>query len=642
MASKLQFYQTVADKTINEVAAHGGNWQRFLNTSAWLYKYPFHDQLMIYAQKPNATAVAEIEFWNEKFSRWVRRGSKGIALIDDSGSYPRLKYVFDVSDTETLLKRAKPVQLWELRPEHKESVIAEIARNYEDVDMQDSLSDAFRNIAKQLAKEYYIDNAQEIAFSAENSVLAPIYHNDFSGTPIEQADDSALMKTFTEVLSESIAYTIMTRCGLDMEYFDEDAFQGVIDFNTPDMVQAIGVANADLSEQVLRDVELTIRKYERIKTAQIETQIETQIERNNENYDRNIEQNTYLHSAGGLSAPEHSVERAYASGNRTAGQVRENEESVPERLPEDNLHPPAAVGATVPASPGDRPSGEPEVRADNGDVDGTDEPAGQIKRPNGVDKSDEHAESAGGGDDTERVDLHVSESESPLETTQTQNETLSQVETSSISEILSTSPITLGEVDSILRDGGNDQNSYLRIAARFAKDKTPNEQTAFLRREYLQGRYAHGERESGKGYTFDNKSHNICAWFDKNGISLAIGTTAKHNIHKVTIPWEVAAARVNALMQAGEYADRPTFDNALDNEYKELAGNLWFFYRDDLRFIPEEWNAGHGYPEDEALIKSLLEDENSRQAILDRVESDINQLNYDEHEHVWNNPNLLL
>jgi N12 class adenine-specific DNA methylase/adenine-specific DNA methylase len=199
----------------------------------------------------------------------------------------------------------------------------------------------------------------------------------------------------------------------------------------------------------------------------------------------------------------------------------------------------------------------------------------------------------------------------------------------------------LDEVDSILRDGGNAGDSYLRIAARFAKGKTPEELTAYLQREYLRGKYDHAERESGKGFDFGN--HRVSAWFDKDGISLAVGTTAKNNIHRVTISWEQAVSRVQELMLAGEYVDRPTFEDALDNERLELAGKLWNFYRDDMHFLPDEWDAEHGgYPEDEALIKSLLDDPDERQAILDRVETDVNQFSIDGNRSRWHNPGLLL
>jgi N12 class adenine-specific DNA methylase len=735
---KFRYYSALSDRTLRDLTTRRGEWQSFLNTAARLYKYSFQDQVMIFAQKPGATACAEIPLWNEQFKRSVRRGTKGIALIDDSGSYPDLKYVFDVSDTEALRCNARPVRLWEMSAEYKPLILAELAKNYEDVD-GDSLGATFRNIAKQLATEYYNDNRREILYQAENSALEPpdAYRYD---TPIDMVDDSELSAVFVETLSASAAYSIMTRCGLDpSEYFDDEDFRSIIDFNTPTMANALGAATADVSEQVLRDIELTIRKHERVKAAQMAKNAE----RSENEYDRN----PYLQPSGGLPASQHQAERTAEGGNAAPRQVRQNEESVPQRTPQDNVQPNVAVGDAVSAPAGGGRTGDGAIGAGDEVAYRAEQPARQGSGTVGVGGGDERAESPSGGNGAERTDLRgLSEPEPPTppeaaqeqaepselqkpdgfslpETAETpavavrhryystqrpisigtyprdggepleiqsfdtrtpvENgafqawgwleydkpltdkqardyelryvppqltidrpdapETISQLGKSSLDEILSTSAISLAEVDSILRDGGNDKDSYLRIAARFAKAHTPGEQTAFIRREYLQGGSVYRrnwERESGKGFDFGN--HRVSAWFDKDGISLAVGATARTNIHRVTLSWENVAARVNELIQAGEYVDRATFDDALDNERLELAGKLWFFYRDDMHFLPEEWEVGHGYPEDEASIKALLDDPDERQAILDRLETDVVQFNADDHDRVWFDNKTLL
>ena len=196
MPSKLQFYQSVAEQAANEVTAKRGSWTGFLDTAARLYKYSFPDQLLIHAQKPDAVACAPIETWNDTFNRWVRRGTKGIALIEDTGSYPKLKYVFDVSDTEASLYNSRPVHLWEMRQEHKESVMKHLSDVYEDIDADGTLADSFLSIAKQLAAEYYGDNAGEIRHRAEDSFL-----NEF--------EDFNFGAAFEDALANSIAYTVM-------------------------------------------------------------------------------------------------------------------------------------------------------------------------------------------------------------------------------------------------------------------------------------------------------------------------------------------------------------------------------------------------------------------------------------------------
>jgi N12 class adenine-specific DNA methylase len=608
MATKLQYYSALADSALGELTAKRDNWTRFLSTASRLYKYPFCDQLMIYAQRPDAIACAELELWNEQFSRWVRRGSKGIALIDDTGNYPRLKYVFDVSDTEASLYRAKPVKLWELRLEHKASVLTELAKNYEDVDIDGTLADAFGNIAKQLASEYYEDNRREILSQSENSVLEPPADYDFAGTLIEDRDDTALRAAFTEAAASSAAYMIMARCGLDAdEYFSGEDFQVVLGFNLPDIVNALGAAVSELSEQVLRGVEITVRKYERQRAASVQLNAE----RSNEQYDRN----PYLQPNRGLSASRPDAERAAERTDRSSWPLRENEESIPERAPSNNVQPPVAEREAVPASAGDRRSGGGEIGAGNERADGEEYTARQGERSDGLDGGDEHAESSGGGNGAQRTDLRVDVSETP--------DTFSQVGNSSAAELLSSSSITLDELNSILLDGGNDGNSVLRIAARFAKDISPEEQAAYLRREYL-GEYDHNETAAGKGFVFE--SRRVAAWFDEAGVHLGVGDNSAFSPggNKVHITWEQTAARVRELVLGGRYVSPKTLDDALDSELRELAGRLWDFYRDDIQALPEEWRAeSGGHPEDVERISELLSDPDERLTILERLIDDI-------------------
>ncbi|MDL2232174.1 hypothetical protein LJC63_01155 [Ruminococcaceae bacterium OttesenSCG-928-L11] len=255
-----------------------------------------------------------------------------------------------------------------------------------------------------------------------------------------------------------------------------------------------------------------------------------------------------------------------------------------------------------------------------------------------MDSGNERAESDSGGNDTQRAGLCVESDDS-------------QLGNSSIEELLSTSAISVAEVDAILRDGGNFDNhkldscpfnsrSSLRIAAHFTKNLDDN--ADFLRREYLGGRYGHGESESGKGFDFGN--HRVCEWFDTDGISLAVGSTAKHNIHRITIPWELAAARISELMFAGEYLSRGTFENALDNEKRELSEKLWHFYRDNIGELPQEWRTGKygSFHEDTATIQTLLDDADECRMILERLEIDIAVWEQNPERHGWHNPYRLL
>ena len=657
MATKLQFYQAVSEQAAKDVTAHRGNWTGFLDSAAKLYKYTFPEQLLIHAQKPDAAACASLDTWNDSFNRWVKRGTKGIALIDDTGSYPRLKYVFDVSDTEPSLYNSRPVYLWEMRQEHKELVLEHLAGIYDDVG--DTLADSFRNIAKQLAREYYEDNAREIRFRAEDSFL-------------EDFDNFNFGVAFEDALTNSIAYTIMSRCGFDTgEYFEDEDFRYIFNFNTPDMVHALGTASAELSQQVLRDIENVIKKYERQHAA----------ERSVTN-----EHSTDIQASRGLSSPGHQTERAAEGTDSAAGTVREDEESVPERPPDDNLQLNAAERNTVPAPSGNGGSGEREAGTGDEPADREERTARQGERPDGLDGGDEHVESTGGGNGAERTDLQIDEA-SPESAAETENQInanetpprqgnepepggvsasarhkyystqrpvsigtyprdsgepaeivnyderiqvegntirawgyliydkplteaqirdyelraapgnpdliiteqppqpLSQVGTR-LMEAISTSSVTMDEVDSILRDGGNSENSVLRIAAHFSKGLTPEENAAFLRREYLMGRYDRREEEpGGKGFQFG--SQQTAVWFDENGILIGRGKSALSASDRAHITWEQAAERVKALYDAGQYVSHDVLDEALYNESAERANDIIEIYKNLTRGISD-------------------------------------------------------
>jgi N12 class adenine-specific DNA methylase len=599
---ELQRFIELSEQTVNDLTNRSGNWINFLDLASRMYKYPFPDQLLIFAQNPGATACAELHIWERPFKRWARAGAKGIALIDDSGSFPRLKYVFDVSETESSLLNSRPVTLWELRQEHKEAVLNALAKIYEDV--SDSLPDSLRNIAKQLSKEYYDDNAVNLSYRAENSLLAP--GADGNGDNLGDA--------FENALNVSVAYILISRCGLDVsEYLSLDDFRCISGFNTPDMIYALGTAASDLSEQVLHEVERAIKIYELAQSAE-----------RSESYD----QNPYLQPGRGLSATQSQTVGAAARVDGAVGQIRQNEESISQDPQEDRVQPLATDRAVIPAPAGDRADGEFTNGADDVSVDGTNSTTRQGNGPDGVGGGDELAESAGGGNGSVRTDLQLGE---PVA-----QSTLSQLGTSSIEELLSTSAVTAAEVDSVLRDGGNHKNSVLRIAAYFVKNKDDN--ADFLRREFTRpyNRY----QPCGKGFDFG--SHSVCVWYDESGISFAVGSTVKNNIHKVTIPWALAADRINGLIMSGQYVSRDVLDEALDNERSELAERLLDFYR-DMRMLPEEWKSERGgYPEDKAIIRNLLDNTTERQAILDRLEPDVKAWADSENKRSWHNPNRLL
>ncbi len=224
-------------------------WTAFLTTAARLYKYPFPEQMMIFAQRPDATACAEYDLWNNTMRRYVRRGSKGIALIDDSGDVPRLRYVFDVSDTGGR-ENARQLYLWQYRPEHEETVTAVLRDAYE-ISGEYGLADQLEKVAAQLADEYWAENQRDILRIVDDSFL-------------EEYDEFNIGVAFRSAATVSITYSLMSRCGLEPEsYFDHEDFLSIFDFNTPAVVNALGTAVSQSSQQVLRQIGAAIKHYDR-------------------------------------------------------------------------------------------------------------------------------------------------------------------------------------------------------------------------------------------------------------------------------------------------------------------------------------------------------------------------------------------
>ena len=251
MPTKLQFYAEMADQTAQQLTGSLQEWTGFLTTAARLYKYPYHEQLMIYAQRPEATACADYDLWNKTMRRYVRRGSQGIALIDTSGDNPRLKYVFDVSDTGGGEQSRRPY-LWAYRDEHYDAVTAALERRF-DVASQGDLADQLETIATQLVNEYWQDNQYDILGIVDGSFLS-------------EYDDFNVGAAFRNAAVVSTTYALLSRCGLEPEeYFTHEDFLNVFDFNTPATVAALGTAISVASEQVLRQIEVTIKNYEREK-----------------------------------------------------------------------------------------------------------------------------------------------------------------------------------------------------------------------------------------------------------------------------------------------------------------------------------------------------------------------------------------
>ena len=367
MPTKAEQYAQMADQVARQLTGSWQEWAGFLTTAARLYKYPFHEQLMIYAQRPDATACAEYDLWNNRMGRYVRRGSKGIALVDDSGDRPRLRYVFDISDTGTR-EHSRTPWLWQLEERHIGPLSAMLERNY-DVSSND-LAQQLADVAAKLAEEYWDEHRRDILYIVDGSFL-------------EEYDEYNIEVQFKSAATVSITYALMSRCGLEPEqYFGHEDFMPIFDFNTPAAIGALGTAVSQVNQQVLRQIGVTIQNYEREQLAERSVTHGEQPD---------------LHEERRLPDSRPEPDRAAAEA---PGQVRQDAQSVPEGASAHPVQPAADEREAVPAPSGDRRDREQPSGADDAPVGrgggrdgGTESP-----RPDAVGGPDEHLQGPGRGD----------------------------------------------------------------------------------------------------------------------------------------------------------------------------------------------------------------------------------------------------
>ena len=511
MANSAQFYEQMAARTAEQITGSYQEWTAFLATAARLYKYPYHEQLMIYAQRPEATACAEYDFWNKRMRRYVRRGSKGIALVDSSGEKSSLRYVFDVADTGGGDNARRPY-LWQLQDEHMDTVLRALEARYE-VSGANGLEYQLELVADRLAKDYWEDHQRDILGIIEDSFL-------------EEYDDYNVGASFRSAASTSITYALMARCGLDPEqYFGHEDFLSVFDWNTPAAVSALGTAVSEASEQVLRHIEVTIKRYEREK-----------ITERSQNHGEQAD----LHTERGLSDPGPEAERG--TGGGAPGQVREDAQAVSEGAPAHPVSEAGAGGEAVPAPAGDRRDGPPaSVRDDAPDGEGGGRDGGiESSRPNEVGGPDEHPESAGGGDHPERAGVQLTGQEQQLTLFPSEQEQRQSIAEAESVETPSAFSISDAEWDAELRRGSGNLDGKLRIYALFLGMPDTRATIAFLKQEYGSF-YSHSQ-------TYRDGSHGTVIYTAKG-----IEFRRYQPSGAIHVPWSRAAARLKELASTQDY-----------------------------------------------------------------------------------------
>ena len=587
MASVLQQYRQLADHMATQITGSYQSWTDFLTTAARLYKYPYHEQLMIYAQRPDATACADYDLWNKRMGRYVRRGAKGIALIDHSGDAPKLKYVFDVADTRTTARSRSPY-LWEYRPEHEQAVSAALEEQFA-VPNDGSITEQLEQIASVKVTEYFLAHQQDILGIVDGSYLEG-YHDYDKGV------------AFLNAATVSTTYALLSRCGLAADaHFAPEEFMPVFDFNTPQTVYALGSAVSEISEEVLRSIEFTIKKYEREKLS----------ERSQEN------ERTDLHTQRGLLD---SQSEPVPAGDAAPGQVREDAEEISSGASPGAVEQPDPVGEAVSPSERDRRNGEQPSGSDDARTDavGGGDGSSESQRSDEMGGADEQPESPGRGSDSDGADLRLTD-EPPIRGEQfsffpTEAQQIAYITEAESAEIApSAFSMPQEYIDQFLRYGSNTENHRTRIAIEYAKQQPMDDLVDFLEKTY------HG------GYGLQFGTTKVCAWYAEDGMHLAYGNAARYARNAQILSWEDVAVRVGELLEQGQFATNVELAECGTFEKRRLAEQLWYMSHDMSEKAIE---AGHmsivrslrgGFPEETEKLMVFLSEPESYQAIMRQV-----------------------
>ena len=503
MSEKTLYYAQLAEDTARRLTGSWERWAGFLSTSARLYKYPYPDQLMIYAQRPDATACASYDVWNDRMNRYVRRGSKGIALLDDAGDRLRLRYVFDLADTGTRSNSRDP-WLWTLEDRHMIPVAAMLERRYGTA--ADTLPQQLADVAGTLADAYWADHGQEIGGILANSLL-------------EEYDELNRGLAFKRAVTTSTTFALLSRCGYAPEnHFGHEEFSNIYEFNTPATVAALGTAASESSREVLLQIAAVVR------------QVERDIAEERRLWDE--QHSIAVHAERGLSGPEHRAEPAADA----PGQVWADTENLSEGEPARLLQPPAPEREAVPAPGGDRPDGEAAAGTDDattggggGRYRGTESP-----RPDAMDGPDERLQGSGRGSDPERVDFQLS-------FFATEAEQIAQIDQRAETEQVSAFSFSEADWRAALASGSGFENGKERIAAYYAENHTQKERIEFLKKEYGTG---------GCSWTFQDGSNGFLD-YDASGVKLR----SYPNGQEQRLKWPEVEKRIHVLIATGQYWD---------------------------------------------------------------------------------------
>ena len=614
--ARLEYIQGLAEYTAKKISSSPRDWMGYLDMAAKLYRYPFSDTMLIHPQRKGASACASLEDWNEKVGRWVKRGAKGIALFDDSGTKLKLRYVFDVSDTRLVQGGWTPV-LWKMEERHEAEVLSYLSDTYGLTGKAaGNLNLALKEIASHTAQENLEDAMQGLKYASE-------------GTYLEGLGEDAFRVSFRELLKNSIFYTLSVRCGLDpMEYLEEEDFAGITDFNSLAALTVFGNAASSLTEPVLMGIGRTVKNIclkEEQKALENRTRTEynkfNTLKRETESGKGGIGDGTDIPLGGGLPDPGPD----HRGGEGIHREIRDAAQDILKGEPGRIVSGHDAVGETGQASGTDRESGIREDGSPDGGASGEISGTGQEERPDGVGSPHEQPDSHGGGERLTGISLQLNREETdgagemkspafsvPAEGRQdgafadsgrfpTVEQQIRKIEERMQALYAGEIAVPADVVDEVLRAGGNQRGSMLRIIYNFMLNQTEEEYTEFVRKEYGTG---------GRGLIAGGIRYSV--WHDELGMQIAAGDSVHGALlYKAFLSWEEVSGRIHQLLRQGEYAPQPVLDNARPNALMEHARALAYMERDMAEGVPEavfgdmEPFKG-GFPERTEKLESLL------------------------------------
>ena len=597
MANKLYAMEQLTDEVAKDIAASPQEWMQFLNTASRLYRYTFPEQLLIYAQRPEATAVASMEIWNQKMYRWIKKGSKGIALIDNtSGPKTKLRYVFDVQDTYKVRNLGRDPQLWNLPVEGEQLVADYLQEQLALEDIEGGLAESLHQAAKESMHDWLPDVFDDLKL-------------DVVGTFLEELDEQNQEIELRELIANSVWYVFLNRCGLDaQEYLDAEDFRYITDFNQLKVLGHLGSAVNEISRPVLmqigryvlNDLEndlKTVAKEKEVVYNEFNTLIRESNTNNTEDREENKEE--LNHERDHLQPERRVSDSGYQPGGDEGNhrEVRNDEERVSEKPQNSQIQHSDITKPSGQPSDGDRQSGTTESRQPDGRASGERSSSGQDGRHNGVDQTHEPDQSTGRGTGNSGDYLQLS-------LFPTEEEQLGEIRKAAAAlEQPAAFLISDEVVDDILRTGSGQKNTLFHITARLIEGLDNEEMQSFLKDEYGTG---------GKGFSIDGQKISI--WYDNDGIRIRRGDSARRNFDRI-VTWEEAADRIRDMYEDGNYVDNLISNNAIEQEQKEMTELLALHFRDTSNNREEQ-----SYSDWKDVLRETWTEPEKVGAIVDRFE----------------------